>query len=562
MKIKNMLFVVIVFAGLFISITACQPDVNEDVAEIVVVEKTAVYTPTSEPTATPTTEPTATLTPTTDPTVTPSPTPTIEPIVTPLPTPTVIQEDIDWMPEVVAQDTITYFSKSLAEYTGVSIAFQYPRRWQTGFFSDSGTSGWLVSNVDPTDAFWYASNTGEEIIILIIPSDLDHLVEFSEEAELVELDLDDGIARYSIDDDEFGGYIIKNESVFLIFGSFSLNKGVEFREGVELIFGSFSVEDIGDEDLSDVWLIGHRLEGLIEQGETAVGYVPFAAASEWTFIGTENQEISLSITTYKPNTTLVAVIIDENNHLVLLDDPTSFTDSITFDSLTIPEDGTYAIIVAASTDFYKTGPWDSPSEENSYGWYDISIAEATESTTNTPLQPTPTATPSRTDETLNPDWLITADDLNSFFNETSIVEWEVEGDDLLWNTRVCRNHLGWSWSSNQNLSINCILSVTPGATFESVVDGLYEQDIIRAEAVSLEPYHQYEDDIIIVSDRLDNGHTFYDMFLMRDNLLYWNSISVGTPPGYTSEMIFEEGGEGIETFLYDLTLINIGRSNQ
>jgi len=107
-----MFFVVIVFAGLFISITACQPDVNEDVAEIVVVEKTAVYTPTPEPTATKTAVPTPTVKPTT--TNTPTPTATIQPTNTPSPptaTATALPENeslsTDWLITTTELDLLT-----------------------------------------------------------------------------------------------------------------------------------------------------------------------------------------------------------------------------------------------------------------------------------------------------------------------------------------------------------------------------------------------------------------------------------------------------------------------
>lgn len=57
------------------------------------------------------------------------------------------------MPDSIPQDTVTFTSNAFAEDTGVLINFQHPRAWQTGYFSDSGWSGWLVSNADPNEAF-------------------------------------------------------------------------------------------------------------------------------------------------------------------------------------------------------------------------------------------------------------------------------------------------------------------------------------------------------------------------------------------------------------------------
>jgi hypothetical protein len=69
-------------------------------------------------------------------------------------------------------ELVTFDSNAMAEFTGVTISFQHPREWQTGCFSDSGTSGWLVSDADPNDAFWPALSTGEEIVIVMLVSNL------------------------------------------------------------------------------------------------------------------------------------------------------------------------------------------------------------------------------------------------------------------------------------------------------------------------------------------------------------------------------------------------------
>ncbi len=566
MNIKSRLFIVIVFAGLFISVVACQAGADEEVAEIVIVEKTAVYTPTSEPTATKTAVPTATNTPsptpTTEPTNTPSPTPTST--NTPEPTATIAM-DAAWIPEAIPHGRVTLNSAFMDSDAGVTISFDHPRAWQTSYFSDSGFAGWLISDADPNEAFWDALRTGDEMSIVIMPSDKTSIAEFPENSEPVDLVVNEHVeVRYALTDGEIHGNIIHNESdtTFVLFGDYPIENETKVQVGLETILTTFSWEDVDKDVPPNTGWVGVRQEGEIKSGDATIGYAPFASMSTWEFTGTENQEIGLSINSYKPDATLVLAILDESNSLVLLDELTYFTNSITLDSLIMPADGTYTIIVAASTGFFDMGPWSPPSEENSYGWYDISITDAAESATDTTSQPSTTAVPPRVDDTLKPEWLITADDLNSFSDDTDIVEWEAEGEDTLWNTRVCRNHLGWSWSTSQNLAINCILSVTPGATFESVVDSLYEEGVIWAESVTLVPYHQYEDDIIIVGGRLHNGHTYYDLFLMKDDLLYWNSISVGTPPGYTPDMIFEGGGEGIETFLYNLALINIERSSQ
>jgi hypothetical protein len=54
------------------------------------------------------------------------------------------------------------------EYTGVTISFEHPREWQTGYFSDSGAYGWIVSDADPNEVFWGSNQTENEIIILLM----------------------------------------------------------------------------------------------------------------------------------------------------------------------------------------------------------------------------------------------------------------------------------------------------------------------------------------------------------------------------------------------------------
>ena len=553
MHIKNSTLVVLLFTGLFLTLSACQRSAIEEAAVTVTVAKTAVYTPTPEPTATPTTKPT--LPPAN--TVAPEPTPTNPPAPT-----ATTATDTTSIPQFTPNDDVTFNSTFMETDAGIKISFDHPRAWQTGYFADSGVAGWVISDADPNETFWDTFRTGDEILLVIMPSDKSNIAAFPENSEPVDLILDDNItARYALMDGKIHGNIIHDErdTTLALFGDYPPEKEAQVQAGLETILTTFSWEDV--DDPSGTTRVGVREEGKIRHGEAVTGYTPFASMSAWEFTGTKNQKINLSIHSYEPDITLLIGILDENNSLTLLDEVIDFTDSITLESLTIPEDGTYAIMVVASTGFFKMGPWSPPSEESSYGWYDISITDATGTGTaaETTSQSSPTANPTRTDDTLNPDWLITADDLNTFSDEIEIVEWEAAGDDVLWNTRVCRNHLGWSWSANQNLAINCVLSVASGASFKSVIDSLYEQEIIRSEAITLEPYHQYDDEMIIFGDRLNNGHTFYDLFLMRGDLLYWNSISVGTPPGFTPEMIFEEDGEGIETFLYDLTLINIER---
>ena len=173
---------------------------------------------------------------------------------------------------------VTFRSNAFAEFTGVTLSFQHQREWQTSYFSDSGSAGWLVSDADPNDAFWRALNTGEEIVVLIMPlndpEQISDLQALSQEPGFVAFEAAGKKVLYLITNGQVRGAVLNEQAAFFLFGSFPAEKEAVFREGIETIFTTLDWTTIGDTDLADVWLLGTRDEGQIGPGSIVDGYSP------------------------------------------------------------------------------------------------------------------------------------------------------------------------------------------------------------------------------------------------------------------------------------------------
>ena len=184
--------------------------------------------------------------------------------------------------------------------------------------------------------------------------------------------------------------------------------------------------------------------------------------------------------------------------------------------------------------------------------------------TNTPTpKPSPTATATKlpaSSDSFHLDYLVTASQLNLLTEDFGIIGWEAEGADLEWQYRLCRSFLGVSWSISPNVAINCIFKNAANVDMDQSVEWLFENEILYASAFPLEPTLIYDTEYVLYADQYDNGQSVFDGFLMGDGVLYWASISVGTPVGYTSQMIFDEYGTEIEALLHEIFMINLGQS--
>lgn len=338
--------------------------------------------PVTQPTPTVTNEPTVTNTSTPLPTVTATvkPTATVEPTTASTATPTLVATPniqltrAARMPSIIPQNSVTFSSNAFAENTGVLVSFQHPRAWQPSYFSDSGYSGWLISNADPNEAFWSALSTGEESLLLIMPVyDLDYLRQIPAEAAPILIEAKGKTIKYVLADGEIGGHIIQDEIAFEFFGRAPATNTAKYEADLEAMLTSFMWEDLGDTDLTEVWLLGTRAEGMVAMGSTVDGYVPLASISEWTFTGGKDDVVNLTVSTYEPTVSLIVDVIDESGDSLLQKGAEVFTNYISIEALTVPTDGRYRIQVTAPTGFGKLGPWNPPAEAKVYGWYSLTL---------------------------------------------------------------------------------------------------------------------------------------------------------------------------------------------
>ncbi len=191
----------------------------------------------------------------------------------------------------------------------------------------------------------------------------------------------------------------------------------------------------------------------------------------------------------------------------------------------------------------------------------VPTSTATPLPTNTPTPPTNTPEPSLTatntavpPELLDPSQLIVAEELSAITEEFGIVEWQME-EETLWEYRICHTFTGYSWSANPNHAINCVFALAKDATFESTIAAMYEWEILGSSAIELESTLVYENDFALYTDMYEQA--YYDAFLMGDGVLYWISLSIGVPVGYTPETLFAEFGTEIETMIDAMLQINL-----
>jgi len=160
---------------------------------------------------------------------------------------------------------------------------------------------------------------------------------------------------------------------------------------------------------------------------------------------------------------------------------------------------------------------------------------------------------------LSPAWLVTADEINSLSKDIEVVQWELI-DELAGENAIRHTFKGTSWSSNPNEALNSIIKISPGSTFEDVIKSLFDSGYLLAGAVPVKSSLSFDSDFAVYAGKFPNGHSVYDLLLVKQNLFYWASVSLGTPVGNTPESLYESNREVIDAFLSNLIMINLDRS--
>lgn len=161
---------------------------------------------------------------------------------------------------------------------------------------------------------------------------------------------------------------------------------------------------------------------------------------------------------------------------------------------------------------------------------------------------------------LNPDWLVTAADLNQLSDDIGIAQWFVT-EDLPGQHRICRMFQGASWSATPNTAMNCVNRVNAGSSFDQVIESMVDAQILLSDDIELQPTLPHDHDFALYAHQAGNSHAVYDAFLLRDGLLFRASVTLGTPTGYTPETLFAQHDEIIETFLTDILTRNLARAS-
>ena len=152
--------------------------------------------------------------------------------------------------------------------------------------------------------------------------------------------------------------------------------------------------------------------------------------------------------------------------------------------------------------------------------------------------------------------VITSAEMNAIESDLGINDWQLASE-LVWNSRVCREFYGESWSINENISVNCIFTKPADFPFDGAIEAMFDFGILYPTAVTLPLKNNYEQEVALYADRLGNGQAVYDLFVDGQTTFYWASVSVGVPVGYTAEMLYEEIGDSITHFLFSIVEINL-----
>lgn len=155
--------------------------------------------------------------------------------------------------------------------------------------------------------------------------------------------------------------------------------------------------------------------------------------------------------------------------------------------------------------------------------------------------------------------LVNAGELEPLSQTLGIAAWtfieETPGEN-----RVCRSFQGQSWSATPNEFLNCIFSITPGTRVEDVGKEFLESGQLFPDEKPVTSTLDIPYEHIIYVGTHPNAHTVIDLFVIKDGLLYWASVTVGTPLGVTPELNYQSYSSFIDEFLYDVIEVNLSKN--
>jgi hypothetical protein len=287
--------------------------------------------------------------------------------------------DIAYPEAAPISDQVVIFQSNLfAQYTGVTISFQLPREWQADYWSDSGAFGWVISDAEPSEVFWYANRTFDELLLgamLFKPDDSDdpastQFNEFKNDAilsstELVEFEVNSRLGAYKLSEGEISGMVIKDQMILMLFGDYPEGKETAYKDGIDTIFKTWDWVEIPDMDFSALDLFGNRLEGQLTVEHEMEGHIAMHSVSEWILDGATDQIVAITIDAQNQEVSqimgdgtdileakLFVDILDENGESILASGLISFTGHLEQEPIQLPSDGIYFLRVYAQDEWY------------------------------------------------------------------------------------------------------------------------------------------------------------------------------------------------------------------
>ena len=174
------------------------------------------------------------------------------------------------------------------------------------------------------------------------------------------------------------------------------------------------------------------------------------------------------------------------------------------------------------------------------------------------ISPAPTI-PTAGEISLSVDWLITADELNSFSTDIGVIEWQLT-QETPGENRICRTFQGVSWSASPNEGLNCILKISQGSSFADIIASMFSDGRLLAGAQPVNSALNLDGEFAVYAGNFPNGHGVFDLILMRDNVVYWSSVTLGMPVGGSPMSIYESASTAIDAFLTNIVQKNMERS--
>ena len=160
---------------------------------------------------------------------------------------------------------------------------------------------------------------------------------------------------------------------------------------------------------------------------------------------------------------------------------------------------------------------------------------------------------------LSMDWLVTTDELIPISSDVGIMEWK-SVQDTPGENRICRTFQGVSWSATPNEGMNCIFKATSGISFDGVIKSMFSDGQFVKGEQAVNSTLSMDGEFAIYAGNFPNGHAVFDLVLLKDNLVYWSSVTLGAPVGETPQTIYQSAPEVIDAFLANVIKINLEKS--